>query len=547
MKLTTAASLRLIFALSFLLVGGYYEWGAAVIALCLFLQLLRYERLTLRLNPTSVAFGVLFLGYLVGSLWAVDPGMAVWGAVKHLPLPLFALCLMQEGREARTGLLRDIPVLGAVMTAATFILQFVPALNSSFSVAGRLAGFFQYPNTFAAFLLMGMVILLFEAPAPKQAAIGAVLLFGLVQSGSRAVMLIAVPAVLAVLLVRRSGKTSLWAAVAIACGLGLGILVSKLLDSDSADRFLTVSTGSSTMLGRLLYWKDALPVILSHPFGLGHLGYYFTQGSFQTGVYTVRWVHNGLLQLLLDIGWVSAIPAIFAVCRTLFSKKTGAMERIALLALLAHAMMDFDLQFVSMYLAAMLCMEWESGKTIAFTPKKVPAVAISVLVSLFALYIGVVSALTYGGQDAQAAALYPANTLAQIQLLQQADDADELETLADDILARNESVSLAWSAKALAAWSRGDFGTFMTCKRSAIALAKYSIEEYIDYFQRLAVGVSLYAQAGDTASAQACYQEILNIQTMLEEVGSETDDLAWKLTDQPELTMPEEYYQYIAG
>lgn len=547
MKLTTAASLRLIFALSLLLVGGYYEWGAAIIALCLFVQLLRYERLKVRLNPAGVAFGVLFLGYLVGSLWAVDPGMAVWGAVKHLPLPLFALCLMQEERDVRTRLLRDIPMLGAVMTAATFGLQFLPALNSSFCVAGRLAGFFQYPNTFAAFLLLGMVILLFEEASPKQAGIGSVLLFGLVQSGSRAVMVLAIPAVLAVLLVRGSGKTVLWAAVAVACGLGLGILVSNLMDSGSADRFLTASAGSSTLLGRLLYWKDALPVIAAHPFGLGHLGYYFTQGSFQTGVYSVRWVHNGLLQLMLDIGWIPAIPAVWAVCRTVFSKKTGAMERVALLTLLAHGLFDFDLQFVFMYLAAMLCMEWEDGRAWTFPVKKLPAAAVSGVVSLLAVYIGLVSALTYGGFDAQAAALYPANTLAQIQLLQQAEDAEQLETLADDILSRNESVSLAWSAKALAAYARGDFGSFMTCKRSAIALARYSIEEYIDYFQRLAVGASLYAQAGDTASAQVCLQEIAAIQTMLEEVKAETDDLAWKLTDQPELTMPQEYYEFIGN
>ena len=45
-------------------------------------------------------------------------------------------------------------------------------------------------------------------------------------------------------------------------------------------RFLTTSLHSSTLLGRLLYAQDALPVILRHPFGLGYRSYTYMQGSF---------------------------------------------------------------------------------------------------------------------------------------------------------------------------------------------------------------------------------------------------------------------------
>lgn len=132
--------------------------------------------------------------------------------------------------------------------------------------------------------------------------------------------------------------------------------------ADGSGRFLTYSLSPGTFYGRLLYYRDALPVILKHPLGLGYLGYFETQGSFQTGVYTVMHVHNDLLQIFLDAGWLPGILCIVSFVRMLTggAKKKGAEHRLPLrmivTVIVLHSLLDFDLQFVSVVFVLLLCM-----------------------------------------------------------------------------------------------------------------------------------------------------------------------------------------------
>lgn len=543
--------LRLGCALSFLAVGLYYEAASAVAFVyftALLLWLGRKQKLVWRCNDALLAAVCIPLCYLLSCLWAVDRGIAVWGVVKFLPLAPFALCSYQITPKERIRVLEDIPWIGAVMTVVSFTLQYIPAFTDSFSVAGRLAGLFQYPNTFACFLLLGLELLLLGKdtvqPFWLRTICGTILLFGVLQAGSRTIHVFVVPA-LTVCLIVRKGKPALYLTLGtVIGGTLLSVLASLLGSSTGVDRVLEISTGASTFLGRLLYWKDALPVIAKHPLGLGYLGYYITQGSFQTGVYSVRWVHNDFLQLLLDVGWIPALLAVIAVVRALFSKRLDALRRIVLLTLLAHCMMDFDLEFVSMYFVVLLCLDWEDLKQRSFRLAALPA-AIAVILALGSVYIGVVSTLTYGENHTLASVLYPWNTFSNMSLLTQLDNPDELEALADRILEQDDQIALAWDAKARAAYSRGDFATVITAKRQAISLAKYSIEEYADYFEMLASGVELYRAAGDTESAAYCLQEIRSIQTLLDGVAAQTDPLAWRLADTPQLELPAAYTQYL--
>ena len=135
-------------------------------------------------------------------------------------------------------------------------------------------------------------------------------------------------------------------------------------------RFLTISTQSSSLNGRLLYYFDALPVVLKNPFGLGYYGYYFSQGSFQTGVYSVVSIHNDILQFLLDIGWVPTILFVVAIVISVFSKRISYTQRLLLIVLIGHSLFDFDLQFVSMMFIIILCMDFEIGRITEFKINK---------------------------------------------------------------------------------------------------------------------------------------------------------------------------------
>lgn len=475
--------------------------------------------------------------------------MAVWGAVKYMPLPLFAIALLQLKVDERKILVYDLPIFGAGMTLATFALQFIPALNSSLMIQGRLSGLFQYPNTFAVFLLAGLVVLLLDKREKKNLVMdflcGLVLLFGLIQSGSRATFLLAIPVLLITLIISKNKKLIIGAGAAVVAAVAISFFVLGIDGIVGATHILDISLSSSSMLGRVLYLKDAMREIITHPFGKGYMGYYFTQGAFQTGVYSTRWVHNGIVQVMLDAGIIPGLALIVLFVKTLLSKRVEILNKVILCTLAAHAMIDFDMQFVSIFFVMMLCLDWEDGKVKSYKLNMIPAITASVLISLFSCYIGVVSWLTYEYYHPLAMKLYPANTMAKIELLKYTDDAQVLESLADSILAQNDDVSLAWSAKALTAYSRGDFGTYISCKRNAIALSKYSLEEYTDYFEKLKVGVDLYLQAGDTASAKVCYEEIKNIEAMIDEVLAKTDDIGWKISDKPELELPKKYHNYL--
>ena len=540
--------LRLLFAAFFIAAGLYFEWGSAVATLCLTLLLIWYGRrggLKLQWSPSWIAVLVLTGAYLLSSLWAADRGLAPWGFVKLLPLVPFALCCMQAGSDGRQRLLEDLPAIGGVMTVLSFLLQFIPALQRSFSIAGRLGGFFQYPNTFACFLLLGLAVLLCRAQREKRDWLWAALLvFGLLQAGSRTVIVLAVPVLLAGLLLHHD-RVRLLLPMAGGGAAATGVLA--LLRIGAAGRVLEITPSASTFLGRLLYWKDALPVILRHPFGLGYLGYYFTQGSFQTGFYSVRWVHNDLLQLMLDVGWIPALLTAGVILYSLFSRSGSRMTRLVGLTLCAHAMLDFDLAFISMWLVLLLCLDWEGGKTARVKRGAARALAAAgIVLCALSVWIGAASALSYASRYQAALALYPWDTFSAVRAITECTDADALDAMANDVLKRNDHLAVVWDAKARTAFSNGDVASMMEYKRRSITCAPYALEEYVDSFVMLSQAAEAYANAGDMASAMVCISEIRQLQPQLDTVRARTDPLAWRLTETPQLDMPEEYAQYLA-
>lgn len=109
----------------------------------------------------------------------------------------------------------------------------------------------------------------------------------------------------------------------------------------------------------------------------------------------------------------------------------------------------------------------------------------------------------------------------------------------------NMSVSLAWSGMARAAFADGDIERMIDNKRKAISLARYSVEEYEDYIKMLLTAAQLYRSEGEIGSAEYCIKEVLNVPRWMEEVKAQTNPLAWKLTDKPELALSDGYQSYV--
>lgn len=530
------------------LFGLFFPWGSALVsvAFSLFLfLLLRQNRLSVSVSPVFLASCSIVLFHLGGILWGTDRGMALVGAVQFLPLPLFVLLVEQLQTDARVNLLHRIPYAASVMVVLSFLLSRVVSLEGWFLVAGRQAGFFQYPNTYAVYLLFAVVLVLFGTPLRFGMFPWLIILFaGIVLSGSRIVFVFLL-AVLVVYLFHEKDRGKRFGVIGLGIVTVLGSVLYVILTGNrsSIGRFLTVSFTASEFLGRLLYARDALPVILRHPLGLGYTGYRWLQGSFQTGVYSVQHVHNEFLQLLLDVGWVPAGLFLWALLRGLRSPQGGFCRRMLLAVLVLHCLLDFDTQFVSVAMLLFLVMGTEPA---AVRPVKAPRIAAGalIIVSLLSLWIGAASFFYYLRKPSVAVKIDPGYTAALVDLLPSASE-EEMGALADRILRLNQSVAIAHDAKARSDFSSGSFSGMSEHKQAAIWLAKYNLMEYLDYFDLLRYSHEIYLQQGDAESAQHCLELISQIPSELEDVKSHTSSLGLMILEQPELDIPDEYSDWL--
>lgn len=531
--------------------GGFFEWSSCFFSIVLMGYLFYFQRkmgrIIIRKNFTFCMVTVLVIFYGISIFWAVDRGMAFVGFCKFLPLILFALAVMQFSVEERKSFLDTIPVSGAVMSVLSVILGQIPLLRELFFVNGRLAGFFMYTNAFAAFLLAGVIVLVGKKELGKRNGLKLfILLTGIVLSGSRTVFFLLAATMLTFVILLK-GRMRWVIGLSMVIVVAVTILYAGLTKNvQSVGRYLTTSLSDSTFLGRILYFRDALPVIIKHPFGLGYKGYFYTQGSFQTGVYSVLNVHNELLQLFLDVGFLPACLFMIAAIRSFLKKDVDLIKRMILAVMTAHAMFDFDFQFISNWFVLLLVLDLDSGADIVIKRYGILRCAGGILTGI-CIWVGAASCFFHFGNDRAAVKVYAGYTDAWVSMLSKLENADEMEMIADEIVLRNQSVSLAYSAKARAAYARGDFDKVIFYKKKAIALSQYELDEYLDYFEMLYVGVQLYEASGDSASAGICVQQIKEIPNMLARVLEKTNAYAWVIRDKPDLTLPDEYQEILEG
>ena len=534
------------------LCGGFFPWASAPVSLVLVvLHLLLLRRGLLcptHSAPFLAAVSIVFF-HLCGLFWGTDRGMALVGAVQFLPLPLFILLLEQFASERRMDPLQKMPYAASAMVLLSFLLSRIPSLAPWFLVAGRQAGFFQYPNTYAVYLLFALVLVLFGTPLRfGKLPWAAVTTLGIILSGSRTVFFLLLAVSLVFFFMDKSKQSRLHILILAALVL-FGSVLYVLLTGNrgSVGRFLTVSLTSSEFVGRLLYARDALPVILRHPLGLGYTGYRCLQGSFQTGVYSVQHVHNELLQLLLDVGWIPAALFLWALWRGFRSREGGLCRKLLLAVLVLHCLLDFDTQFVSVALLLFLVLDAEPQARKPASPSRAVrglSAGILLVSALFSLWIGTASFLYYLRKPADAVRVYPAYTAALADLLPDAAEQN-LGPLADRVLRLNKAVALAYDARAKADFSAGNFSGMIAHKQEAIRLSRYNLTEYLDYFDILRYARERYLQRGDPDSADSCLSLIIEIPGMLETVDAQTSRLGRIIRDKPDLTLPPPYVSWL--
>lgn len=529
--------------------GGFYSFAAVPVGIYLVWYIAsafkRNGQLTFRWNLSTVAILLLPLAYACSVAWAADKGMAPFGFVHTFPLLLYVLALLQVAPEERDSVYALLPWGAGEMVLLSFLMGRIPGLQDMVLVNQRLAGFFEYPNTFAVFLIAALVLVCTQQNRSwREYTLCALLIFGVLESGSRGAMLLLVAVLAAIGIVSRSGKRALLLFCCLTAAAGLYAVLTYFLSG--GEHYDPAAAGSSTLLGRILYAKDLLPVILKHPFGVGYMGYYALQGSFQHGVYSVAYVHNELLQLLIDVGWLPAGLCAAAGIHGIFSRAASMRQRMLLAVLLGHALVDFDLQFLAIWLLLLPALQIDGGKCCRL--RRTGTMSVTLLASCFlavSLWLSTGDLLFLTGNAQAALRVTPFYTRALEKQLTTLDDAEQLNAVADRLLVCSPYSALGHDAKANAAYASGNIRAMMQEKESAIACSRYTLAEYGDYFQKLYTAMLFYWQSGDDASAQVCREKLLAIPDMLEEVRRSTDPLGWKIADQPQLTLPEEYLDIL--
>lgn len=253
----------LLFFLSFFAFGLFYEYIACIFGgiLGAFFVYLSMKKKYMRfyVNMESLSINIIVIMYLVTCIYGVDAGMGYIGFSKNVTIFFFLCIVMQLNKEQREEMLEKIPVIGFIMTVIGLISYGIEPLHQFLFIADRMGGFFQYPNVFAVFCLVGVVFLLDRKRTGKERNIQGVqfiiLMLGIFLSGSRSVFLLML-GVCVVLAVRRKDMRKPLLIILVLMLAGAGIYVGITGNVQNIGRFLTTSVHSSTFLGRILYAKD---------------------------------------------------------------------------------------------------------------------------------------------------------------------------------------------------------------------------------------------------------------------------------------------------
>ena len=164
----------------------------------------------------------------------------------------------------------------------------------------------QYSNTYAILLLIVLISLFYrnEKDSMKKwlpYVEAEIFIAGILWRGSRSVFVLFGIALIILLTKKRKQLQWKWILVLCICMVAIACVLIFGLNYDIS-RLAKLTASSSTLNGRFLYWRDALGQLGHHPAGMGYMGYYFMQPQFQNGNYTIKYVHNDILQFGLDGG-----------------------------------------------------------------------------------------------------------------------------------------------------------------------------------------------------------------------------------------------------
>ncbi len=542
---------KFIFLWVLILYGGFYDWNITLIGafLCLYALLLNCGKQGNYKKEKRFILWIpeLIFGFQIAvSFWAVDRSVNTAGIVRGIVILLWMHICFQWGSGIRMQMLRMIPDMGSVMVILAVIALFFEKTKRLFWMAERLGGFFQYANTCALFLLLGIIIHSFEWERKKEKknkkekwlGIGKtiVLIIGILLTGSRSILIIGILWGIMHSMCHRSFRK-----VFICMIAGLGILSGLYYEftgegTQNISRIFTVMNSNSTLYGRILYDIDGISILLRHPMGLGYLGYKYVQHTFQTGVYTVRFVHNDILQIGLDYGVIPMILSVIYMAWQIMRGNQTKDEKTVLTVVIAALLVDFHMQYMMIAFIIILCLDQGVQSKRQRRTERIENGIGFIVILLGFIYCFIPYYAIYKGMYRMALQFMPDYTEALSMAMEETDDKNTACSYADLILQQNLYITEAYNVKAYAAAMDGNVESLMENQDEILRLEKYDIERYRNYDLLLEQMELQCWNIGNEQMVEQIEEKKADIRELLKGVQEHTNPIAYKLRDVPEYT-----------
>ena len=299
------ASLSMILGIAIILGGGFFDYSVAIvgaiITICLFSMLIKGEVFFQRDKRKVFAIPIMIMCIsIIVSFWAIDYMDNFMGIMRIGVICLWMWMIQCKSKEDINLVQNIIPVLGCIMVLISIASLFVFNMKLYFWENNRMSGFFQYANTCGLFTAIGLVILVHNWKERKNFILKimqfVILVAGLLLTGSRSILLVLLIWGIYYAFRRREVRKPFFITTFLLFLAG-SFYIILTGSTENIGRIFTIFSSNSTIWGRILYARDAIFVLLKKFYGLGRMGYYYSQGTFQTRVYHTRLVQNDILQI----------------------------------------------------------------------------------------------------------------------------------------------------------------------------------------------------------------------------------------------------------
>lgn len=552
MPVLTKGTVLAVYLLILLDAGGYKSHTTFFL---LFISLLYICNVIVRkgclfLGNKQSFFGkcLILSGGVLSVFTGIDKGESIYGLLRLITILAAGAAVHQMKDTEKRFLLKTIPITGLSLLIGSFLYTF-SCFRGWISSGGRINGPFEYSNTMALFLFLGIISSEHLYGKGKR-VIQAALLIGLLGTGSRTVFVI-LCGYLIFCFVRYKGKNK----YILVFFLGLVGFVCLISVSGrnlyGIGRFLKLNISASTFQGRLLYWEDAVRMLMKRPGGLGYMGYFYFQQSEQTGVYSVRFVHNDWIQWILDYGVLSGIGLALYLYQQCWKRKMPDLDRELMCVIAICSFFDFHLQFFSIIIVFLLLipkgdLTWRCDGNKGYNQRYKYGLFALTGIS-FCIFISSGIADYYANLKDYGKAVRWNLLSAQYkqEYLLQSQDLKTAAIYADRLIDNNKYLYVAYLIRSNAAAQNRQLDGFIANRRQVLKLRKYKIDEYEDYFEILFNWYLNAYEKKDRQEMEKCLAAMKEIPELIVKVKKETSLRAYRIQEKPNLIFNREYMNLL--